>query len=422
MDKKLLAVPAANTVRFRCPAAGNPTPSISWLKNGKEFRGEHRIGGIKVGPAGGAGASVPASRAQPAVRSPVSTCSCGTSSGAWSWRAWCLRTAATTRASWRTSSAASGRRTLWTCWVRPGLAGAGGKRARVRQPLSAPRPAERSPHRPILQAGLPANQTAVLGSDVEFHCKVYSDAQPHIQWLKHVEVNGSKVGPDGTPYVTVLKVGPAAPLAGWGRRAGGGGLLQVSRQARPRGGPLRRGQGGHPRQEACRVYGTGVGAQALDLRREAAGGRLGRWGPARHARTYSEPCVLAPLSAFRRPPAHPAGPSGQDRLSFVPTAPGVAPSWGDCDTCSPKRNICLETRWACGAGAGVQASRGAVPGALGAAVWQPGPPRCAAPVPWEGLSERHQPGLRSGLLGWMRGRRIRGDDSRLQAAFLAGTA
>lgn len=49
----------------------------------------------------------------------------------------------------------------------------------------------------------------MLGSDVEFHCKVYSDAQPHIQWLKHVEVNGSKVGPDGTPYVTVLKVGVA---------------------------------------------------------------------------------------------------------------------------------------------------------------------------------------------------------------------
>lgn len=55
MDKKLLAVPAANTVRFRCPAAGNPTPSITWLKNGKEFRGEHRIGGIKVGLAGAPG-------------------------------------------------------------------------------------------------------------------------------------------------------------------------------------------------------------------------------------------------------------------------------------------------------------------------------------------------------------------------------
>lgn len=52
----------------------------------------------------------------------------------------------------------------------------------------------------------------MVGSDVELLCKVYSDAQPHIQWLKHVEVNGSKVGPDGTPYVTVLKVGTAA---GW---------------------------------------------------------------------------------------------------------------------------------------------------------------------------------------------------------------
>lgn len=77
-------------------------------------------------------------------------------------------------------------------------------------PIISKRPfrsAERSPHRPILQAGLPANQTVVIGSNVEFHCKVYSDAQPHIQWLKHVEVNGSKYGPDGTPYVSVLKVG-----------------------------------------------------------------------------------------------------------------------------------------------------------------------------------------------------------------------
>ncbi|XP_076586416.1 fibroblast growth factor receptor 1-A-like isoform X2 [Chaetodon auriga] len=64
---------------------------------------------------------------------------------------------------------------------------------------------ERSPHRPILQAGLPANCTAVVGSDVEFECKVFGDPQPHIQWLKHIEVNGSRVGPDGLPYVHVLK-------------------------------------------------------------------------------------------------------------------------------------------------------------------------------------------------------------------------
>lgn len=48
MDKKLLAIPAANTVKFRCAAAGNPTPTIHWLKNGKEFKGEQRMGGIKV--------------------------------------------------------------------------------------------------------------------------------------------------------------------------------------------------------------------------------------------------------------------------------------------------------------------------------------------------------------------------------------
>lgn len=65
---------------------------------------------------------------------------------------------------------------------------------------------ERSPHRPILYAGLPANRTAVVGSDVEFVCKVFSDPQPHIQWLKHILVNGSKLGPDGLPYVRVLKV------------------------------------------------------------------------------------------------------------------------------------------------------------------------------------------------------------------------
>lgn len=65
---------------------------------------------------------------------------------------------------------------------------------------------ERSPHRPILQAGLPANQTAVVGTDVAFVCRVFSDPQPHIQWLKHITVNGSREGPDGHPYVLVLKV------------------------------------------------------------------------------------------------------------------------------------------------------------------------------------------------------------------------
>lgn len=59
-----------------------------------------------------------------------------------------------------------------------------------------------------------------LGSNVEFMCKVYSDPQPHIQWLKHIEVNGSKIGPDNLPYVQILKVILAPVSMGWvlGRR------------------------------------------------------------------------------------------------------------------------------------------------------------------------------------------------------------
>lgn len=48
MEKKLHAVPAGNTVKFRCPAAGNPMPTIRWLKDGQDFHGENRIGGIRV--------------------------------------------------------------------------------------------------------------------------------------------------------------------------------------------------------------------------------------------------------------------------------------------------------------------------------------------------------------------------------------
>ncbi|XP_068509043.1 fibroblast growth factor receptor 3 isoform X9 [Syngnathus scovelli] len=152
MDKKLLAVPAANTVKFRCAASGNPTPTIHWLKNGKEFKGEQRMGGIKL-------------RHQQ----------------------WSLVM----------ESAVPSDRGNYTCVVH-------NKYGTITHTYQLD-VLERSPHRPILQAGLPANQSVVVGSDVEFHCKVYSDAQPHIQWLKHIEVNGSRYDSDGGPYVKILK-------------------------------------------------------------------------------------------------------------------------------------------------------------------------------------------------------------------------
>nr|XP_020854442.1 fibroblast growth factor receptor 4 isoform X2 [Phascolarctos cinereus] len=152
MEKKLHAVPAGNTVKFRCPAAGNPMPTIRWLKNGEDFHGEHRIGGIRL-------------RHQH----------------------WSLVM----------ESVVPSDRGTYTCVVENALGS-----LRYNYLLDV---LERSPHRPILQAGLPANTTAVVGSDVELLCKVYSDAQPHIQWLKHIEVNGSSFGADGFPFVQVLK-------------------------------------------------------------------------------------------------------------------------------------------------------------------------------------------------------------------------
>lgn len=66
---------------------------------------------------------------------------------------------------------------------------------------------ERSPQRPTLQAGLPANRTVAVGSNVTFECIVSSVQSVHIQWMKHMEVDGSSLGPDGLPYVHILKVG-----------------------------------------------------------------------------------------------------------------------------------------------------------------------------------------------------------------------
>ncbi|XP_066534419.1 fibroblast growth factor receptor 3 [Hoplias malabaricus] len=152
MEKRLLAVPAANTVKFRCAAAGHPTPTIHWLKNGKELKAEQRMGGIKLRHL-----------------------------------QWSLVM----------ESAVPSDRGNYTCVVQ-------NKYGTITHTYQLD-VLERSPHRPILQAGLPANQTVVVGSDVEFYCNVFSDAQPHIQWLKHTEENGSSYDSNGTPYVTVLK-------------------------------------------------------------------------------------------------------------------------------------------------------------------------------------------------------------------------
>uniref|UniRef100_A0A669DR47 Fibroblast growth factor receptor n=1 Tax=Oreochromis niloticus TaxID=8128 RepID=A0A669DR47_ORENI len=152
MEKKLHAVPAANTVKFRCAAGGNPKPKLRWLKNSKPFRQEDRMGGYKV-------------RSQH----------------------WTLIM----------ESVVPSDKGNYTCLVE-------NEYGSINHTYTLD-VVERSPHRPILQAGLPANTTVHVGEDARFVCKVYSDAQPHIQWLKHISQNGSRYGTDGHPYVRVLK-------------------------------------------------------------------------------------------------------------------------------------------------------------------------------------------------------------------------
>ncbi|XP_049592270.1 fibroblast growth factor receptor 2 isoform X5 [Syngnathus scovelli] len=152
MEKKLHAVPAANTVKFRCSAGGNPRPKLRWLKNSRPFRQEDRMGGYKV-------------RSQH----------------------WTLIM----------ESVVPSDKGNYTCLVENEF-------GTISHTYTLD-VVERSPHRPILQAGLPANTSVYVGEDARFVCKVYSDAQPHIQWLKHITQNGSRYGPDGHPYVKVLK-------------------------------------------------------------------------------------------------------------------------------------------------------------------------------------------------------------------------
>lgn len=53
----------------------------------------------------------------------------------------------------------------------------------------------------------PVNQTVTYLDDVKFECKVVmSDLQPHIQWLKHYQVNGSFENENEDPYVHIIQV------------------------------------------------------------------------------------------------------------------------------------------------------------------------------------------------------------------------
>ncbi|XP_075063146.1 fibroblast growth factor receptor 1-like [Mixophyes fleayi] len=152
MEEKLFSVPVTRTIKFRCPAWGIPMPTLRWLRNGMELNSDQRIGGYKV-------------RSQ----------------------TWSLIM----------DAVALSDKGNYTCIVE-------NKYGSINHTFQLDVVAH-SQHRPIIQAGLPADKTVTIGSNAEFYCKVYSDTQAHIQWLKHIEINGSKTAPDGFPNVDILK-------------------------------------------------------------------------------------------------------------------------------------------------------------------------------------------------------------------------
>ncbi|XP_067251561.1 fibroblast growth factor receptor 1-A-like isoform X1 [Chanodichthys erythropterus] len=147
--KKLYTVQTSYNVMFYCQAKGNPTPTLKWLKNGKEFTRKGAFGVLV--------------------------------------HMWIVIM----------TSVGPSDKGNYTCLAE-------NKYGSINHTYQLDI-VERSPDRPILQAGFPANRTAVVGSDVEFECKAYSsDLLIQIHWLKHIEVNGSRVDTGGS-RVRILK-------------------------------------------------------------------------------------------------------------------------------------------------------------------------------------------------------------------------
>uniref|UniRef100_H2Z5L4 Fibroblast growth factor receptor n=1 Tax=Ciona savignyi TaxID=51511 RepID=H2Z5L4_CIOSA len=153
MQKKLHAEPAGNTVTFRCLVNGARPISVDWYKDGEKILKNDRLGGYKF-----------RQKSQCIVLETVILSDRG----------------------------------MYMCVA----SNAYGSINHTYE-LDV---AERSAHSPILQYGLPANKTVYVGEDVTFRCKVYSDPHPHMEWIKNIEINGSKYNPiDNSPYIRQLK-------------------------------------------------------------------------------------------------------------------------------------------------------------------------------------------------------------------------
>ncbi|XP_046625083.1 fibroblast growth factor receptor homolog 1-like isoform X1 [Neodiprion virginianus] len=143
---KVIAKPAGNTLKLRCPGSGNPMPNITWLKNNQEP--ERSLGIVKI-------------------------------------RGWTLNI----------EDVVPEDGGNYTCILCNSL---GCTNYTFKVDII-----ERFPHKPYINLGYPKNVTAQLGSSVQFKCSIVSDLEPNIQWLK---VYGSPEE-DREPNGTQIEVG-----------------------------------------------------------------------------------------------------------------------------------------------------------------------------------------------------------------------
>ncbi|CAL8322704.1 unnamed protein product [Lota lota] len=153
MQKRPHTIPANSTARFRCRATGNPRPTLHWYRGGQELAQDQRAGGFKVVE-----------------------------------EMWSLIL----------ESVVPSDGGSYTCVVKNQYGSLNHTYVLdvvVRDSIL-----------PMPLAVLPANQTAVVGSDVRFVCRVSGNPRPDILWFKHIAVTGSTESLEGIPYDRVLKV------------------------------------------------------------------------------------------------------------------------------------------------------------------------------------------------------------------------
>ncbi|XP_054706808.1 fibroblast growth factor receptor 3-like [Uloborus diversus] len=144
---ELVAKPAGSTVALKCQADGNPTPTITWKKNGLLLQ---KSGHIRF-------------------------------------QKWALKIDQVTIQD----------QGVYTCLVSNILG--------TIQYNFTLEVIERLPHRPIMQENFPSNQTVYLGESAVFECKFISDLHASAKWVKHIEVNGSAYDEYGMPYLKYIE-------------------------------------------------------------------------------------------------------------------------------------------------------------------------------------------------------------------------